>query len=154
MFAINEKVTSRNAVNASEKAFDIAHRYGDGKSKEVVYLMTAYITLLCDIKKVQVNNEHLDSLARQVQYITDNRFKGDFSKTEEVLKSFSDYFDIKAFEKAQSKPTPKADFIAFLNTHKNVQLATALAKGKEYGLTDTETLESINLWTAGQAVNA
>ena len=153
MFATNEKANS-HAVKASDKAIAIANLYGKDKSKEVIYLMTGYITLLCDIKKVQVNNEPLDSLARQVQYITDNRFNGDFDKTEEVLASFERFFNIKEFEKAQSKPTPKANFIAFLNTHKSVQLATALAKGKEFGLSDTQTLEAINLWTAGQAVNA
>lgn len=154
MFTINEKKQSLNAgKEIKDLAIQIASDYKD-LSKETQYLLTAYLTLLCDIKQVRVDNDPQASLARQVQYVAENRFKSNYGKVSEILESFATYFNIKEFEKAQSKPTPKAEFIAFLNSHKNVQLATALAKGKEYGLTDIETLESINLWTAGQAVSA
>lgn len=154
MFTVNEKKTALIAnKETSKEALAIAERFKD-RSLEVQYLMTAYITLLCDIKTVRVDNDSQRSLARQIQYVTENRLKGDYKKASDILDCFEMYFDVKLFEKAQSKPTPKAEFIAFLNQHKNVQLATALSKGKEYGLTDIETLESINLWTAGQAVNA
>lgn len=153
MFTINEKKTQNGNKELNAKAVEIASQYKE-LSREVQYLLTAYLTLLCDIKQVRVDNDPQTSLARQVQYVAENRLKGDYDKVASILASFADYFDVKAFEKAQSKPTPKADFIAFLNTHKNVQLATALAKGKEFGLSDSQTLEAITLWTAGQAVNA
>ena len=153
MFTINEKKTSNGNKELNVKAVQIASEY-KAHSVEVQYLMTAYLTLLCDIKQVRVDNDPQTSLARQVQYVAENRLKGDYSKVSDILESFAEYFDVKKFEKAQSKPTPKADFIAFLNSHKSVQLATALQKGKEYGLSDTQTLEAITLWTAGQAVNA
>lgn len=153
MFTFNETKKSNGNKEVKDLAIQIAGDYKE-QSREVQYLLTAYLTLLCDIKQVRVDNEPQTSLARQVQYVAENRFKGDYGKVSEVLASFADYFDIKKFEKAQSKPTPKADFVAFLNTHKNVQLATALAKGKELGLSDIQTLEAINLWTAGQAISA
>lgn len=154
MFTLNEKkATLNNGKETSKDAIDIAERFKD-RSLEVQYLMTAYITLLCDIKTVRVDNDPQRSLARQIQYVTENRLKGDYKKAGDILDCFEMYFDIKKFEKAQSKPSPKADFVAFLNTHKNVQLATALAKGKELGLSDIQTLEAINLWTAGQAISA
>lgn len=152
MFTLNEKKT-----NASKEVKDLAVQIASdykGYSVEVQYLLTAYLTLLCDIKQVRVDNDPQTSLARQVQYVAENRFKSDYGKVSEVLESFATYFDIKAFEKAQSKPTPKAEFVAFLNSHKNIQLATALSKGKELGLSDTETLQAITLWTTGQAVSA
>ena len=153
MFTINEKKTSNGNKELNAKAVQIASEY-KAHSVEVQYLMTAYLTLLCDIKQVRVDNDPQTSLARQVQYVAENRLKGDYSKVSDILESFAEFFDIKKFEKAQSKPTPKADFIAFLNSHKSVQLATALQKGKEYGLSDTQTLEAITLWTAGQAISA
>ena len=153
MFTINEKKTSNGNKELNVKAVQIASEY-KAHSVEVQYLMTAYLTLLCDIKQVRVDNDPQTSLARQVQYVAENRLKGDYSKVSDILESFAEYFDVKKFEKAQSKPTPKADFIAFLNSHKSVQLATALQKGKEYGLSDTQTLEAITLWTAGQAISA
>lgn len=153
MFTVNEKKASNTRKEVNAKAVQIAADYKD-YSKEVQYMLTAYLTLMCDIKTVRVDNDSQTSLARQVQYVAENRLKGDYSKVLEILESFADYFDIKKFEKDQAKPTPKADFIAFLNTHKNVQLATALAKGKEFGLSDSQTLEAITLWTAGQAVSA
>ena len=152
MFTINEKKTNGNK-EVKDLAVQIASDY-KAHSVEVQYLLTAYLTLLCDIKQVRVDNDPQASLARQVQYVAENRLKGDYGKVSDILESFADYFDVKKFEKAQSKPTPKADFIAFLNSHKSVQLATALQKGKEFGLSDTETLQAITLWTAGQAVNA
>lgn len=153
MFTINEKKTNNVSKELSVKAVEIAADY-KSHSVEVQYLITAYLTLLCDIKQVRVDNDPQTSLARQVQYVAENRLKGDYGKVANILSTFADYFDIKAFEKAQSKPTPKADFIAFLNSHKSVQLAVALAKGKEFGLSDSQTLEAITLWTAGQAVSA
>ena len=153
MFTINESKKSNGNKEIKDLAIQIASDY-KAYSVEVQYLMTAYLTLLCDIKQVRVDNDPQTSLARQVQYVAENRLKGDYGKVAEILESFAEYFDIKKFEKAQSKPTPKADFIAFLNSHKTVQLATALQKGKELGLSDTQTLEAITLWTAGQAVNA
>lgn len=154
MFTFNEtKKTNGNNKEVNAKAVEIASQHKE-QSREIQYLLTAYLTLLCDIKQVRVDNDPQTSLSRQVQYVAENRFKGDYDKVAEVLASFADYFDIKKFEKAQAKPTPKAEFVAFLNTHKSVQLATALAKGKEYGLSDIQTLEAINLWTAGQAVSA
>lgn len=154
MFTINEKKTNNsNNKEMNVVAIEIASTCKD-LSVEVQYLITAYLTLLCDIKQVRVDNDPQASLARQVQYVAENRLKGDYVRARAIINSFADYFDIKAFEKAQSKPTPKAEFIAFLNSHKNVQLATALSKGKEYGLTDSQTLEAITLWTEGQAVNA
>ena len=153
MFTINEKKTSNGNKELNAKAVQIASEY-KAHSVEVQYLMTAYLTLLCDIKQVRVDNDPQTSLARQVQYVAENRLKGDYSKVSDILESFTDYFDIKKFEKAQSKPTPKADFVAFLNSHKSVQLATALQKGKEFGLSETQTLEAITLWTAGQAISA
>ena len=152
MFTINEKKTNANK-ELKPKAVAIASEY-KAYSVEVQYLMTAYLTLLCDIKQVRVDNDPQTSLARQVQYVAENRLKSDYGKVADILGSFADYFDIKKFEKTQAKPTPKADFIAFLNSHKNIQLATALAKGKEFGLSETETLQAVALWTAGQAVNA
>lgn len=153
MFTINESKKNNGNKEMNQKAIEIAGDY-KAHSVEVQYLMTAYLTLLCDIKQVRVDNDPQTSLARQVQYVAENRLKGDYGKVSEILESFADYFDVKKFEKAQSKPTPKADFIAFLNSHKNVQLATALAKGKELGLSDTQTLEAVALWTAGQAISA
>lgn len=153
MFTINEKKTSNGNKELNSKAVQIASDY-KAHSVEVQYLLTAYLTLLCDIKQVRVDNDPQTSLARQVQYVAENRLKGDYGKVSDILESFSEYFDVKKFEKAQAKPTPKADFIAFLNSHKSVQLATALQKGKEYGLSDTETLQAITLWTAGQAISA
>ena len=153
MFTINEKKTSNGNKELNVKAVQIASEY-KAHSVEVQYLMTAYLTLLCDIKQVRVDNDPQTSLARQVQYVAENRLKGDYSKVSDILESFTDYFDIKKFEKAQSKPTPKADFVAFLNSHKSVQLATALQKGKEFGLSETQTLEAVTLWTAGQAISA
>lgn len=152
MFTLNEKKTS-NGKEVNEQALKIASDY-KGHSVEVQYLLTAYLTLLCDIKQVRVDNDPQTSLARQVQYVAENRLKGDYGKVSSILESFADYFDIKKFEKSQSKPTPKADFIAFLNSHKSVQLATALQKGKEFGLSETQTLEAVALWTAGQAISA
>lgn len=153
MFTLNEKKQSKAGKEVSAKAVEIASQY-KGHSVEVQYLITAYITLLCDIKTVRVDNDPQASLARQVQYVAENRLKDDYDRTAEILESFSKYFDIKAFEKDQAKPTPKADFIVFLNSHKSIQLATALRKGKEFGLSDTETLQAITLWTEGQAVSA
>ena len=153
MFTVNESKKSNASKEVKDLAIQIAGDYKE-YSKEVQYLITAYLTLLCDIKQVRVDNDPQTSLARQVQYVAENRLKGNYGKVAEVLESFATYFDIKKFEKDQSKPTPKADFIAFLNSHKSVQLATALAKGKEFGLSDAETLQAITLWTAGQAVNA
>ena len=153
MFTVNESKKSNGNKEVNTKAIDIASRY-TGHSKEVQYLLTAYLTLLCDIKTVRVDNDPQASLARQVQYVAENRFKGEYGKVEEILASFGDFFDIKGFEKAQSKPTPKAIFIAFLNINKNVQLAAALQKGKALGLSEAETLEAITLWTTGQAVTA
>ena len=153
MFTLNEKKTSNAGKEVKEQALKIASIY-KGHSVEVQYLLTAYLTLLCDIKQVRVDNDPQTSLARQIQYVTENRLKGDYGKLADILESFSKYFDIKAFEKDQAKPTPKADFIAFLNSHKSVQLATALQKGKEFGLSETETLQAITLWTAGQAISA
>ena len=153
MFTLNESKKSNASKEVNEQALKIASIY-KVCSVEVQYLLTAYITLLCDIKQVRVDNDPQTSLARQVQYVTENRLKGDYGKLADILESFSKYFDIKAFEKDQSKPTPKADFVAFLNSHKNVQLATALQKGKEFGLSETQTLEAVALWTAGQAVSA
>lgn len=153
MFTINEKKTSNSGKEVNEQALKIASIYKPC-SVEVQYLLTAYITLLCDIKTVRVDNDPQTSLARQIQYVTENRLKGDYNKLADILESFSKYFDIKKFENDQRKPTPKADFVAFLNSHKSVQLATALQKGKEFGLSETETLQAITLWTAGQAVNA
>lgn len=153
MFTINEKKQSNGNKEVKDLAVQIASDY-KAHSVEVQYLLTAYLTLLCDIKQVRVDNDPQTSLARQVQYVAENRLKGNYGKVAEILESFATYFDIKKFEKDQSKPTPKADFVAFLNSHKNVQLATALAKGKEFGLSETETLQAITLWTAGQAVNA
>ena len=153
MFTLNEKKNSNAGKEVKDLAIQIASDY-KAHSVEVQYLMTAYLTLLCDIKQVRVDNDPQTSLARQVQYVAENRLKGDYGKVSSILESFATYFDIKKFEKDQSKPTPKADFIAFLNSHKSVQLATALAKGKEFGLSETQTLEAVALWTAGQAVNA
>ena len=153
MFTVNESKKSNASKEANPKAVEIANAC-KSLSKEVQYLLTAYLTLLCDIKQVRVDNDPQTSLARQVQYVADNRFKGDYCKVASILSTFSNYFDIQKFEKDQSKPTPKAEFVAFLNSHKSVQLATALAKGKEFGLSETETLEAVSLWTAGQAVNA
>ena len=152
MFTTNEKKASAGK-EVNQKAIEVANAC-KVLSKEVQYLLTAYLTLLCDIKQVRVDNDPQTSLARQVQYVAENRLKGDYSKVASILSTFSKYFDIQKFEKDQAKPTPKADFIAFLNSHKSVQLATALAKGKEFGLSETETLEAVSLWTAGQAVNA
>lgn len=153
MFTLNESKKSNAGKEVKDLAIQIASDY-KAHSIEVQYLLTAYLTLLCDIKQVRVDNDPQTSLARQVQYVAENRLKGDYGKVSSILESFSKYFDIKAFEKDQSKPTPKADFVAFLNSHKNVQLATALAKGKEFGLSETETLQAITLWTAGQAISA
>lgn len=153
MFTLNEKKQSNAGKEIKDLAIQIAGDYKD-LSIEIQYLMTAYITLLCDIKQVRVDNDPQTSLARQVQYVAENRLKGDYGKVSKILKSFATYFDIKAFEKVQSEPTPKAEFVAFLNAHKSVQLATALAKGKEFGLSETETLQAITLWTAGQAISA
>lgn len=153
MFTLNESKKSNGNKELNAKAVEIASQY-KAHSVEVQYMITAYLTLLCDIKQVRVDNDPQTSLARQIQYVADNRLKGDYSRVKDILASFADFFDIKAFEKAQAKPTPKADFIAFLNSHKNVQLATALAKGKELGLSDAETLQAVALWTAGQAVSA
>ena len=153
MFTVNESKKSNASKEVKDLAIQIAGDYKE-YSKEVQYLITAYLTLLCDIKQVRVDNDPQTSLARQVQYVAENRLKGDYSKVASILSTFSKYFDIQKFEKDQAKPTPKADFIAFLNSHKSVQLATALAKGKEFGLSETETLEAVSLWTAGQAVNA
>lgn len=153
MFILNEKKTNNGNKEMNAKAIEIADEY-KVYSVEVQYLITAYLTLLCDIKQVRVDNDPQQSLTRQIQYVTENRLKGDYSKAKDILESFEVYFDVKKFEKAQSKPTPKAEFVAFLNSHKTIQLATALQKGKEYGLSDSETLQAITLWTAGQAVNA
>ena len=153
MFTTTTPKKTNGGKELNGKAVQIAADY-KAYSVEVQYLLTAYLTLLCDIKQVRVDNDPQTSLARQVQYVADNRLKGDYGKVADILESFSEYFDTKKFEKAQSKPTPKADFIAFLNSHKNVQLATALQKGKEFGLSDTQTLEAITLWTAGQAISA
>ena len=153
MFTINESKKSNASKEVKDLAIQIASDY-KGHTVEVQYLLTAYITLLCDIKTVRVDNDPQTSLARQVQYVAENRLKGDYGKVSEILESFATYFDIKKFEKDQSKPTPKADFIAFLNSHKSVQLATALSKGKEFGLSETETLQAVALWTAGQAISA
>lgn len=153
MFTLNEKKASNAGKEIKDLAIQIAGDYKD-LSVEVQYLMTAYLTLLCDIKQVRVDNDPQTSLARQVQYVAENRLKGDYGKVSKILKSFATYFDIKAFEKVQSEPTPKAEFVAFLNAHKNVQLAVALQKGREFGLSETETLQAVALWTAGQAVNA
>lgn len=153
MFTLNEKKQSNAGKEVNVQAVKVASIY-KVCSVEVQYLLTAYITLLCDIKTVRVDNDPQTSLARQIQYVTENRLKGDYDKLAAILESFSKYFDIKAFEKDQSKPTPKADFIAFLNSHKSVQLATALQKGKEFGLSETEILQAVALWTAGQAVSA
>ena len=152
MFTVNEKKQSNTKVSSKE-AIVIAERFKD-RSIEVQYLMTAYLTLLCDIKQVRVDNDPQKSLSRQIQYVAENRLKGDYQKAGDILDCFDTYFDTKAFDKSQSKPTPKANFIAFLNAHKNVQLATALQKGKEFGLSDSQTLEAVTLWTAGQAVSA
>lgn len=153
MFTLNEKKASNAGKEVKDLAIQIASDYKE-YSKEVQYLMTAYLTLLCDIKQVRVDNDPQTSLARQIQYVAENRLKGDYNRVKDILASFATFFDIKKFEQSQAKPTPKADFIAFLNTHKNIQLATALAKGKEFGLSETETLEAVALWTAGQAVSA
>lgn len=153
MFTLNESKKSNGNKEVKDIAIQIASDY-KGHSIEVQYLMTAYLTLLCDIKQVRVDNDPQTSLARQIQYVAENRLKGDYGKVSSILESFAEYFDIKKFEKDQSKPTPKADFVAFLNSHKNVQLATALQKGKEFGLSETQTLEAVALWTAGQAVSA
>lgn len=153
MFTLNEKKASNAGKEIKDLAIQIASDY-KAHSVEIQYLMTAYITLLCDIKTVRVDNDPQTSLARQIQYVAENRLKGDYGKVSKILKSFATYFDIKAFEKVQSEPTPKAEFIAFLNSHKTVQLATALSKGKEFGLSDTETLQAVALWTAGQAISA
>lgn len=153
MFTLNESKKSNSGKEVKDSAIQIASDY-KCHSVEVQYLLTAYLTLLCDIKQVRVDNDPQTSLARQVQYVAENRLKGNYSKVSEILESFAEYFDIKKFEKDQSKPTPKADFIAFLNSHKSVQLATALSKGKEFGLSETETLQAVALWTAGQAVSA
>lgn len=153
MFTVKESKQSNASKEVKDSAVQIAAGY-KAYSIEVQYLLTAYLTLLCDIKQVRVDNDPQTSLARQVQYVAENRLKGNYGKVSEILASFAEYFDIKAFEKAQSRPTPKADFVAFLNTHKNVQLATALAKGKEFGLSDSQTLDAITLWTAGQAISA
>ena len=153
MFTLNESKKSNSGKEVKDLAIQIASDY-KAHSIEVQYLLTAYLTLLCDIKQVRVDNDPQTSLARQVQYVAENRLKGNYSKVSEILESFAEYFDVKKFEKDQSKPTPKADFIAFLNSHKSVQLATALQKGKEFGLSETETLEAVALWTAGQAISA
>ena len=153
MFTLNESKKSNAGKEVKDLAIQIASDY-KAYSVEVQYLLTAYLTLLCDIKQVRVDNDPQTSLARQVQYVAENRFKSDYGKVSDILESFANYFDVKKFEKDQSKPTPKADFIAFLNSHKSVQLATALAKGKEFGLSETETLQAVALWTAGQAVSA
>lgn len=153
MFTINESKKSNGNKELNPKAVEIASLYKD-LSIEIQYLMTAYITLLCDIKTVRVDNDPQTSLARQIQYVTENRLKGDYGKIASILESFSKYFDIKAFEKVQSTPTTKANFVSYLNSHKSIQLATALQKGRELGLSDTQTLEAITLWTAGQAVSA
>lgn len=153
MFTLNESKKSNTGKEVKDIAVQIASDYKD-HSVEVQYLLTAYLTLLCDIKQVRVDNDPQTSLSRQVQYVAENRLKGNYGKVSEILESFATYFDVKKFEKDQSKPTPKADFIAFLNSHKNVQLSTALAKGKEFGLSETETLQAITLWTAGQAISA
>lgn len=153
MFTINESKKSNGNKEIKDLAVQIAGDYKD-LSIEVQYLMTAYLTLLCDIKQVRVDNDPQTSLARQVQYVAENRLKGDYGKVSTILGSFSKYFDIKAFEKTQSTPTTKANFISYLNSHKNIQLAIALQKGRELGLSDNQTLEAITLWTAGQAVNA
>ena len=153
MFIQKENKTSNGNKEVKDLAIQIASDY-KAHSVEVQYLLTAYLTLLCDIKQVRVDNDPQTSLARQVQYVAENRLKGNYGKVSDILESFSNFFDIKKFEKDQSKPTPKADFVAFLNSHKSVQLATALAKGKEFGLSETETLQAVALWTAGQAVNA
>ena len=151
MFTTNVKKSSNGPKEQNAKAIEIAGAY-KALSVEVQYMLTAYLTLLCDIKQVRVDNDPQTSLARQVQYVADNRLKGDYNKLAAILESFFKYFNTKAFEKDQAKPTPKADFIAFLNTHKSIQLATALSKGEEFGLSSAETLEAITLWTAGQAV--
>ena len=154
MFAINTKAASGNATKTiNPEAVALAATYKD-LSLETQYLMTAYLTLLCSIKQVRVDNDPQTSLARQIQYVAENRLSGDYGKVSQILNSFGDYFAVGRFEKAMNKPTPKADFVAFLNSNKSVQLATALAKGKSLGLSDKETLEAITLWTAGQAVNA
>lgn len=153
MFTLNAKKASNASKEVKDLAVQIAAGY-KAHSVEVQYLMTAYLTLLCDIKQVRVDNDPQTSLARQVQYVAENRLKGDYGKVADILAGFTNFFDVKKFEASQSQPTPKAEFVAFLNAHKSVQLATALQKGKEFGLSDTETLEAITLWTAGQAVNA
>ena len=153
MFTVNEKKAFNGNKELSVNAVQIASDYKE-HSVEVQYLITAYLTLLCDIKQVRVDNDPQASLARQVQYVAENRLKGDYSKVSDILASFATYFDIQKFEKDQAEPTPKANFIAFLNAHKTVQLATALSKGKEFGLSETETMQAITLWTTGQAVSA
>ena len=153
MFTVNEKKAFNGNKELSVNAVQIASDYKE-YSIEVQYLITAYLTLLCDIKQVRVDNDPQASLARQVQYVAENRLKGDYSKVSDILASFATYFDIQKFEKDQAEPTPKANFIAFLNAHKTVQLATALSKGKEFGLSETETMQAITLWTTGQAVSA
>lgn len=154
MFITNTKATVRNTnKTVDQRAVDLAVLYKE-HSTEVQYLLTAYITLLCDIKQVRVDNDPQSSLARQIQYVAENRLNGDYKKVQDILCSFGDYFDIRKFEQSQAKPTPKAEFVAFLNTNKTVQLAAAIRKGKELGLSDNETLQAITLWTAGQAVSA
>ena len=154
MFITNTKSASRNAnKTVDQRAVELAAIFKE-HSTEVQYLLTSYLTLLCDIKTVRVDNDPQTSLARQVQYVAENRLNGDYGKVKDILCSFADYFDVQAFEKSQAAPSPKAEFVAFLNAHKTVQLASALAKGKELGLSDTETLQAISLWTAGQAVSA
>lgn len=153
MFTVNESKKSNGSKEVNEQALKIASIYKE-YSKEVQYLLTAYLTLLCDIKQVRVDNDPQASLARQCQYVAENRFKGDYNRVAEILASYGDFFDVKGFEKAQSQPTPKANFITFLNINKNVQLAAALQKGKALGLSEAETLEAITLWTTGQAVTA
>lgn len=154
MFIINTKTNKRAGTKeANSKAVELASIYKEC-SVEVQYLLTAYLTLLCDIKQVRVDNDSQTSLVRQVQYVAENRLNGDYKKVEDILASFSTYFNVPKFEKSQAAPSPKAEFIAFLNSNPSIQLATALSKGKSLGLSDHDTLQAITLWTSGKTVSA
>lgn len=155
MFAINTKINSRNnSKPVSDLAVGLAKDLSKDLNKESVYLMTAFLTFTCDIKSCRVDNDPVQSLARQLDYVSENRFNGEMAESVKVCNLFLKFFDCKKFQKDSQQATPKGKFVAWLNQNKNAELTIALAKGKELGLSDLEALETLTLWSKQQAIPA
>ena len=152
-YATNTR-SRNNGKEVSAMAISLAKDLTKEMDKESVYLMTAFLTFTTDIKSCRVDNDPVQSLARQIDYVADNRFDGKKEESVRICNLFLKFFDVKKFQKDSAQATPKGKFVAWLNQSKNAELAVALAKGKELGLSDLEALETLTLWTKKEAIPA